>query len=490
MGLGNSFNLGGRSLKHKLLIAFSLTSIIPILIMTYFVTNFVFPNASQEIFQVTSIILLALWVAWTGYILAKNIILPVISLAVETKIIAEGKYDSKLLVGRDDELGDIADAVNTMTGKMRSYVGELQKYSKETSALNVKIHKKVLTLTNLMKLGEMISLGHPFEDVTNLAAEKISEELFHGFCMIFLKEKTGEYELKSFCNNGTKEVSVAFMATQLAAHEDHFLVKDYLILTEISETESVQKEIRDTLGEDVNVIFFPITIRSNIIGVIVLGNFQKKVEFAEEDAEVLKAFEKELILGYQSSKVMEKTKGVGDIDDLTGFYTFGYLRDKLADEINRSLYYQRPCALIMINVDDYENYLERFGSQKGEQAIKQIALLLSGEVPTVGTIVRSDKDEFGVLLPEMNKREGLDLAERIRRKIETLKVLSEARSNVTVSIGVGENPIDGANADEIITRARQYTEKAKSEGKNKVVVNWKKCLGKYLISSMIRSIQL
>jgi diguanylate cyclase (GGDEF)-like protein len=205
------------------------------------------------------------------------------------------------------------------------------------------------------------------------------------------------------------------------------------------------------------------------IGIIMSGNFAEEVKFSDEDAEVVKAFERELILGYQSSMAANMVKSLEIVDSLTGLYTFSYLEERLEDEINRSVYYQRPCSLIVVDVDDFKEYTEHYGASKAEQALKQVGNLLRGAMSPIGKAARSEHDEFGILLPEKNKREALDLAEDIRKKIEKIEGLVGEDDSITVSIGVGENPIDGVNAKEVIACARKYVAKAKEQGKNRVV---------------------
>ena len=157
--------------------------------------------------QISAIVAFALWVAAMGYILARQIIIPVLNLALETRIIADGQFDSKITMGkREDELGDIAKAVNIMTGKIRGYISELQDYSKQTAALNIKIHRKVLTLTNLMRLGDLIGSGAPFSEVLEFAAERIAGEMYGGFSIIFIKEKTGNFALQVMQNNSGRDI--------------------------------------------------------------------------------------------------------------------------------------------------------------------------------------------------------------------------------------------------------------------------------------------
>jgi len=468
MGFLTAMSLGRKSMRYKLLIAFSLMSVIPLLIMAYFVTNFIFTRLSDMMFQASLLVLFAVWFSLMGYVLAKRIILPVINLAIETKIIANGEYGSKLRIARDDELGDIANAVNIMTDKIRGYVGELQEYSQKTAELNVRIHRKVVALTNLMKLGDLISTGTRFKEIADFSAEKIAGEFHGGFCALFMKEKSGEYSLLSLFDNSGKNIDADEIRGKLSLLEPHLMKNEYLSVDSRSSSKAWWKELRGESGR-MNAVLFPMKVNNKIEGVIVSGNFAEDLELNDEDVEVLRAFEKEMVLGYQSSMAAEMVKGLEIVDTLTGLYTFTYLEERLDDEINRSVYYQRPCSLIILDVDDLKEYRVRHGASGVDKTLKQIGNLLKGAIPPIGKAAKSGQDEFGILLPEKNKREALDMAEDIRRKIEKMEGLAGGGDRITVSVGVGENPIDGINAADIIARARQYAAKAREEGKNKVV---------------------
>ncbi|MDD4013560.1 MAG: HAMP domain-containing protein, partial [Candidatus Omnitrophica bacterium] len=114
-----------RSLRYRLVLAFSLMSIIPLLILGYIITSFIFPDAKYTA-EISAILLFAVWISWLGYLFIRQIITPILDLALETRIISEGKFSPKFSMTKEDELGDIAAAVNTMTGKIRSYIAELQ----------------------------------------------------------------------------------------------------------------------------------------------------------------------------------------------------------------------------------------------------------------------------------------------------------------------------------------------------------------------------
>ena len=84
---------------------------------------------------------------------------------------------------------------------------------------------------------------------------------------------------------------------------------------------------------------------------------------------------------------------------------------------------------------------------------------------------RTDDDEFSLILPERNKRQALEIAEEIRKKVQSA-FCKDRNSNscLTFSAGVSENPLDGVEAGQLIAKAKEMLKKAKSNGKNQVAV--------------------
>jgi diguanylate cyclase (GGDEF)-like protein len=269
-------------------------------------------------------------------------------------------------------------------------------------------------------------------------------------------------------NNSGRDVRVDKIELELPYFEKLFHKQEYLMMDSRPLTQLWQKELRKKLNI-ANAIFFPLKVSQKTIGIILLGNFVDGFIFEDDEISVVRAFEKELALGYQSAQGMEATKALDVVDSMTGLYTRPYLEDRLEDEINRAVFYQRPCSLVLINIDNFEEYSSRYGVPKANQVLKKIGNLLGSIMSPVGKVARFDFDEFGMLLPEKNKRESLDVGEEIRKRVEDMRLSADPNDKVTVSIGVGENPIDGTNAKQIVEKAYKNLELAKSRGKNRVI---------------------
>ncbi|MDP2830639.1 MAG: GGDEF domain-containing protein, partial [Candidatus Omnitrophota bacterium] len=159
-------------------------------------------------------------------------------------------------------------------------------------------------------------------------------------------------------------------------------------------------------------------------------------------------------------------------DTLTGLYNRFFIKSRLQEEIKRAIVYQRPCAFIIFDIDNFKNYFEKFGLINGEAALKKIAVLIRGCITEVDRVGRTDYDEFSLILPEKNKRQAQEVAEEICKKIQASFCVDQDSSKcLTFSAGVSENPLDGVEVEQLMAKAKELLRKAKAGGKNKVVVS-------------------
>lgn len=170
---------------------------------------------------------------------------------------------------------------------------------------------------------------------------------------------------------------------------------------------------------------------------------------------------------YNLSRIIENSKIK---DDLTSLYNERYIKERLSEEIKRAITYQRPCSLILFNVDDFAKYSKLHGEPAVTLVLKKLAGIFSQHISDIDRAARIGDDKFAILLPEKNKRTAIQIADQICKRIEkTFKDELDPSKGLTVSGGISENPIDGNTADEIFAKADAYLAEAKTEGKNRVV---------------------
>lgn len=467
----NKLVLGNRGLRYKLLIAFSLMSVIPLLACTYVISNFLFPQV-ENLFMVSSIVVVSLAIAMLGLIFGRSLVDPVIDMALEAKIIASGEYDRNIEVSSDDEIGNLAGSINTMTQRIKSNLDELKGYSQRMREINVDIHKKVMALSSLLQIGDIIS-SHSIQldPLMSLAVERAASVMDTGYGVLYTvaKEGPGVFKASVSCNLDSEKL------TELAIKKGGYGVIDKVVDTRsiliIDKSAKPSKEL-DQLKTSYNLKNFlaiPIFSGKSDFGVLLIGSRLDDFRFKDDDVELMKVFAKQITIAIESDVLSKKTEQLAIKDDLTDLYNKTFIMGRLEEEIKRAIFYQRPCSFIALSVDNFGKFREERGDIASEEAIRQVARIIKDCAGPVGCAARTAGHDFGMLLPEKNKREASNIAEEARKKIAAIGSAKDGVTGLTVSVGVSENPIDGAAGEDIFKKAAEGVERAKKPGGNRVV---------------------
>ncbi|MDP3790287.1 MAG: diguanylate cyclase [Candidatus Omnitrophota bacterium] len=458
-----------RGLRYKLLIAFCLMSVIPLLVSLYIVRDYIFPPKG-DILSVSWILFFCVLITFLGLVLAKQMVEPVIEMAIEARLIAGGDMARQIEVRTEDEIGDLGRSINEITFHIREKIDELKAYGEKTKVINMEIHKKVLALSSLLQIGENISGAAELDDIMNLITEKVAHIVEPGYAALFLPKpndpRTLELTASNNLNNESlRELEIKFGNGPLG----EVLITGAVICADSRRRAS--KHIADFMEESAvkNFAAFPIVSRKRAIGLLVIGNDEDGFEFKDDDLEVMKIFTKQTAIAYESDALTKKAKELAIKDDLTDLYNEKYIAERLDEEIKRAILYQRPCSYIVFNVDDFDKFRSENGELSSERALKKVASVLNKNATEIGRSARLSGDVFALLLPEKNKKEAYKIAEDVRREIDALDFNGGKLSRLTVSGGVSENPIDGTTAAELMQKAAASISIAKSQGKNRII---------------------
>ena len=159
-------------------------------------------------------------------------------------------------------------------------------------------------------------------------------------------------------------------------------------------------------------------------------------------------------------------------DPLTGVLNRREVTRLLEEEIARAKRYDRGLALLWIDFDHFKTINDDYGHAAGDSVLKAASALLTGNVRSVDSVGRFGGEEFIVLLPEMDRREALETAERLRRLVsDAPQPLGNGNSvALTISIGVSVFPEHGDGADALCAVADRAMYQAKTDGRNQVVL--------------------
>ena len=459
-----------QGLKYKLLIAFTLMSIIPLLVLGYVITNHIQTQDGVSLTQITVIVLLSVIISWLGLVLAKNLVDPIIDMSIEARMIASGDFERKIHVTREDEIGELAVSINLLTKRIKDNVQELRDYGEKTREINLEIQRKMMVLNNVLHIGDLISASVDLEKVLDESLEKLSEFYDEGFAIAYLLTKNrDEFKMKAYNNFQDSEL----LGLKINVGKD-FLgqiaqKRKIQVIDSSTPRASIENKFKNK-HKLMNLVIVPLFSGKNDLGLILLGNRIKEFTYTNEDIDTIRVFARQLSIAVENDVLVRKAETLAIKDELTGVFNKNYIIHRLNEELGRALLYQRPCSFVLVDIDDFSAYRDKRGQLAVENVLKKLADVLIKHLGPVDKAARIGDDEFALLLPEKNKKAALDVSEKIRQDVECLSFSEDALDRLTVSLGVSENPLDGSTADELLARAMENVKKAKKIGKNKVVL--------------------
>jgi len=174
----------------------------------------------------------------------------------------------------------------------------------------------------------------------------------------------------------------------------------------------------------------------------------------------------EVVSLYDNMKIMAVTDG------LTGLFNHREFYQSLRRELERARRYRHTVSLLMIDVDDFKRYNDRFGHPAGDIALRNIANLLRKCARTTDILARYGGEEFAIILPESTPGGALMVAERIKLEVAGHNFIHNIEDTVhlTVSIGIYSSENGNVTEDQIVSLADGASYLAKKAGKNQVVV--------------------
>lgn len=158
-------------------------------------------------------------------------------------------------------------------------------------------------------------------------------------------------------------------------------------------------------------------------------------------------------------------------DFLTGWYNREGLETIASRVFRRDLRGNTYCGFILLDIDHFKSINDHFGHAAGDTAIKAVTAQISDLLRIHDYGFRIGGEEFAVLVSNTNTEELSDIAERIRRAVETHKVSTPSGSIAfTVSAGVALRASTEENFQQTLNRADSALYKAKAGGRNRVSV--------------------
>jgi len=166
--------------------------------------------------------------------------------------------------------------------------------------------------------------------------------------------------------------------------------------------------------------------------------------------------------------VLRQAERNAQTDALTGLGNRHWMRTMFEREVTRTLHANKELCLMMIDVDNFKTFNDKYGHIAGDRVLVAVAEALREFLRPTDLIARFGGDEFAVLLPDLQVKQARQTAERIRQQVAGLSPPSLSTA-ITVSIGIaGRTQRDDVGT--LVQRADGAMYDAKEAGRNRVAV--------------------
>jgi diguanylate cyclase (GGDEF)-like protein len=350
--------------------------------------------------------------------------------------IGEGDFSRKVPVLGDDEMAGLASEFNKMGDRLSAQMLELRRQQVEVDR-------------SVRRIGEAFASGLDRQGML-----KVVVETALGAC-------DAQY--------GTIAVSGRDGA-EAEAGEPSDPIRDLVAAAEV-----------DALGEDD-------IVSSQKSGVYALATPLRRIGEAPENVGVMtvarggEAFtpaQREVFL-YLAGQVSSSIENIAlhelvseqaVTDELTGLSNSRHFRELMKKEAARAERFGHDLSLIIVDIDNFKEINDTYGHLQGDKMLRMVGRVLQLESRGVDEPARYGGEEFAVALPETGIEGALDLAERVRARIESEQVPRPGGSGtVSITASVGAASVHGApdGPEALIAAADAALYEAKRAGKNRV----------------------
>jgi diguanylate cyclase (GGDEF)-like protein len=220
-----------------------------------------------------------------------------------------------------------------------------------------------------------------------------------------------------------------------------------------------------------SLVSAPLLAGDQLVGVMNVNNKRGGGAFQREDLDLLVAIASQAAGAIANARLHEETLALAHLDPLTRLYNHGHFQRALEREVERAERYGRPVALVLIDVDDFRPYNDRYGHARGDEALKEVADLICAQSRLSDAVGRTGEDAFGVILPETDTKGAWIFAAKVCDSIAAHPFPGEAgdlTATLTVSMGVASYPEDARDRLDLYDVADGALHASKFAGKNRV----------------------
>jgi len=226
-------------------------------------------------------------------------------------------------------------------------------------------------------------------------------------------------------------------------------------------------EVESNLIEGAKIeLLVPMKSDGRLVGILALSKKRSGGLYSSDDIDLLIKLINEAAPAIENAQLYAQAKDRAHIDELTGLLNHGYFHDRLDEEVARCSRFGDIFSLLFLDLDLFKAYNDVYGHLAGDDILREIAQYIIDSIRGIDIAFRYGGDEFTVILPQAPLDDAYNVAERIRKRIES--EMDSKGIALTCSMGIASWPTDGVMREEVLQAADAALYHSKQAGRNRI----------------------
>lgn len=359
---------------------------------------------------------------------------------------------------------------NVRSGKKNSILQKsLEISERKLHDTDKSLRKRIYEINNLLEISDELYSILDLDQMINAALLIIIGQIGSEKAFIILHEPMQAGFYKHFSKGfGSETTNVT---VELDDPIVHYLMKKQqpVFVKDLIEDEELQPFIKSLKDDNIQLLA-PLIYSGRLDGIIGCGEKLFGDEWGYSDIQMFNILVNIISVSLGNARMYENVKKMSFTDAMTNLNNYRYFENRLREEIKRARRQNSMVSMIMLDIDNFKNYNDSLGHQAGDDALRQLGLLLKTTAREDDIVNRYGGEEFSIILPGIEKESIMTLAERLRKKIEKEKFYKEdiqPNGRLIISLGGATFPDDADNFEQLIEKADKALYKSKEKGRNR-----------------------
>ncbi len=373
---------------------------------------------------------------------------------------------------------------------------ELSMIAQEALSMRNKLQEAYNQINMISMLGSKLTTATTFSDLKNIAFKIICDKMDVTSFTILAVSDDKQY-LVSMAEKSEPDSNIKISLRDVSS-----LFVESCLQNRIIVCSDVNEEVRrkDAIIFDESciesIVFIPLSYENQVIGVLTVQSIHKnaysndKVEFlklissylsiALNNVKKSRALMEEINLHKQTQLELEKVnlylKNLSSLDGLTKVNNRRAFDEEYSELISRAERQNKPIAVIMIDIDYFKKYNDRYGHLKGDEALIKVAQKINQAfLNEKSTFARFGGEEFIAVTVGYKDKAIANLCEQIRLSIANMLIENEDTDSGYLTVSIGAAQMSEVSSDvksKLMRQADEMLYKAKDDGRNRCEVSF------------------